>query len=49
VTVCGPAGCALTVLGDWCACPRRAIDLDAPVFAALAPLSQGLMEVTIEW
>jgi hypothetical protein len=38
-----------TKLGDWCACPRRAIDLDAPVFAALAPLSQGLMEVTISW
>jgi hypothetical protein len=49
VTVCGPVGCAATILGDWCACPGRAIDLDVPIFAALAPLSQGLVEVTIEW
>ena len=49
VTVCSAGRCAVTVLGDWCACPRRAIDLDAPVFAALAPLSQGLVEVTVSW
>jgi len=49
VSVCAGQRCVSTILGDWCACPRRAIDLNAPVFAALAPLSQGLTEVTISW
>ena len=49
VTVTANGFSVRTQLGDWCACPRRAIDLDAPVFAALAPLSQGLVEVTISW
>jgi hypothetical protein len=36
------------VLGDWCQCyGTRLIDLDAADFARLAPLSQGLVEVTI--
>jgi hypothetical protein len=49
VTVAADGFSVRTQLGDWCACSRRAIDLDAPVFAALAPLSQGLVEVTISW
>jgi hypothetical protein len=35
------------VLDDWCACPDRVIDLAAADFAELAPLSQGIVLVTI--
>ena len=40
--------CVSTILGDWMAADRL-IDLDDDVFARLAPLSQGLQEVTISW
>jgi hypothetical protein len=52
VTVCSGDRCVETVLGDWCACGPRpggptVIDLDTPVFAALAPLSRGVIRVVI--
>jgi hypothetical protein len=34
-------------LSDWCACPRRLIDLSDDAFARLAPLSRGLVLVRI--
>jgi hypothetical protein len=37
----------VTVLSDWCACPVRLIDLDAPLFARLAPLERGVLRVTV--
>jgi len=55
VRVCAGDRCALTVLGDWCACGPRPdgptlIDLDDNVFARLAPLGRGVLrEVTITW
>jgi hypothetical protein len=54
VRVTGPAGSALTKLGDFCRCfagtaDERAIDLDAPVFVRVCgPLSKGLCHVVIE-
>ena len=42
--------CVTTVLNDYCQCyGTRLIDLDAADFQRLAPLSQGLTEVTISW
>jgi rare lipoprotein A (peptidoglycan hydrolase) len=42
--------CVMTVLNDWCQCfDKRLIDLDARDFARLAPLSQGLVNVEVEW
>ena len=46
VTVCAER-CIRVTLTDWCACPSRLIDLSDEAFAALAPLSRGLLEVTI--
>ncbi len=42
-------GVTVTVqLTDWCACRgRRIIDLNAGDFARLAPLSKGVIEVTV--
>lgn len=48
VTVCRGETCVVTVLGDWCACPKRLIDLDDGVFARLAPLSLGLVRVEVQ-
>ena len=53
VTVCAGERCVETVLGDWCACGDRpggptVIDLHAPIFAALAPLSRGVIAVTVQ-
>lgn len=52
VTVCAGARCVDVVLGDWCACGDRpsgptVIDLHAPDFAALAPLSRGVVPVEV--
>ena len=47
VTVCRGDTCVDTVLGDWCACPKRLIDLDDGVFARLAALSLGLIRVEV--
>jgi rare lipoprotein A (RlpA)-like double-psi beta-barrel protein len=39
--------CVRVVLADWCACPHRLIDLSDDAFRTLAPLSQGLVRVTV--
>jgi hypothetical protein len=50
VTVTANGVSVRTQLGDWCQClGTRLIDLDDDAFARLAPLSQGLQEVTISW
>ena len=42
--------CVTIVLNDWCQClDKRLIDLDDDAFARLAPLSQGLVEVEVNW
>jgi len=47
VVVTGPAGSAVTVVGDFMRADRL-IDLDAPVFyATCGPLSLGLCHVTV--
>lgn len=47
VSVCLNGECVVTVLGDWCQCPGRLVDLDDGVFAGLAPLSRGLVRVEV--
>jgi hypothetical protein len=37
------------VLSDWCACRDRVIDLSPRAFARLAPLSRGVVTVTVRW
>jgi hypothetical protein len=37
------------VLSDWCACRDRVIDLSPGAFARLAPLSRGVVIVTVRW
>jgi len=49
VSVCAGPACITVVLGDWCACSRRVIDLDDNQFARLAPLSRGVVEVSVRW
>jgi hypothetical protein len=34
---------------DWCACPRRTLDLYSSAFERLAPLSRGLVRVEVSW
>ena len=49
VTVTGPAGSAVTVLGDWMA-RDRLIDLDRSIFPAVCgPLSLGLCRAEVTW
>lgn len=50
VTVCATT-CVRVTLSDWCLCKHgnRLIDLDSRSFARLAPLSQGIVKVTIKW
>ena len=52
VTVC-TSRCTTVVLSDWCACGSRhgkptLLDLSPDAFDDLAPLSRGIVEVTIE-
>jgi hypothetical protein len=48
VRVCAETRCVVVRLTDWCACPGgRLIDLDARSFARIAPLSRGLVRVTV--
>ena len=47
VTVCA-ASCVRVTLSDFMV-RDRLVDLDSRSFAALAPLSQGIVEVTISW
>lgn len=35
-------------LTDWCACPRRLVDLSDDAFRQLAPLSVGVIRVSID-
>jgi hypothetical protein len=47
VTVCAGV-CVRVRLTDWCACPGgRVVDLDSRSFARLAPLSQGIVSVSV--
>jgi hypothetical protein len=46
VTVCA-LECITVRLTDWCACPHHLIDLDSRAFRRLAPLSVGVVRVTI--
>lgn len=49
VTVCA-SSCVQVRLTDFCGCPGgRVIDLDDASFAQLAPLSRGLVRVTVTW
>jgi len=49
VTVCA-SRCVRVILSDWCQCyGARVIDLDARSFALLAPLSRGVVKVTVRW
>lgn len=34
---------------DWCACPKRVIDLYPAAFSRLGPLSRGLLNVKVSW
>lgn len=48
VQVCGGARCVVVTLSDWCQCyGSRVIDLSDDAFRRLAPLSQGLLRVTV--
>jgi len=49
IRVTGPSGAVVEArLTDWCACPgRRVIDLSDEDFSDLAPLSRGVIKVTI--
>ena len=47
VQVCANGRCLTTVIDDWCACPNRLIDLADEDFARLAPLSAGVLRVTV--
>jgi hypothetical protein len=49
VTVCAGRRCITVVLGDWCACSGRVVDLDDNQFSRLAPLSRGVVEVSVRW
>jgi len=46
VNVCASA-CVRIRLTDWCACPGPVVDLDSRAFAAIAPLSQGIVKVEV--
>lgn len=49
VTVC-MATCVRVRLTDWCLCrDRRVVDLDHRSFQQLAPLSRGVIAVTVRW
>ena len=47
VQVCADR-CVTVVLDDWCACRDRVIDLSDEDFARLAPLSAGVLRVTVK-
>ena len=54
VTVSANGRSVTVKLTDWCACGSRhghdtLIDLDDADFARLAPLSAGVVEVSVEW
>jgi rare lipoprotein A (peptidoglycan hydrolase) len=46
--VCTDSACVTVTVNDHCGCPDgRVIDLSADAFRRLAPLSQGLVRVTV--
>ena len=48
VRVCTPDRCVTVTLIDWCACKGdRVIDLYSDAFRELAPLSRGVLRVTV--
>jgi hypothetical protein len=47
VRICAGARCVTATVRDWCACRGRVADLYASVFRRLAPLSRGIVRVTI--
>ncbi len=50
VRVCGGGNCVSVKLIDWCGCPNgRVIDLYSDAFRRLAPLSSGVIRVTVSW
>lgn len=50
VSVCAGSACVVVKLSDWCQCyGTRVVDLDAASFAQLAPLSRGVLTVTVQW
>jgi Lytic transglycolase len=51
VRVCGNGHCVFVRLIDWCGCPStgRIIDLYSDAFKRLAPLSSGVLRVTVSW
>jgi len=52
VVTVGAVGSSHTIrvtLIDWCACPHRLLDLYSDAFSRLAPLSRGLLNVTVTW
>lgn len=50
VRVCSGAKCIKVRLVDWCGCPgKRIIDLSPDAFREFAPLSKGVIHVTVSW
>ena len=50
VTVCGSGACVPVTLVDWCACEgERVIDLYGDAFRRLAPLGEGIVDVSVRW
>lgn len=50
VMVCAGDDCVRVTLVDWCACPGdRVVDLYGDAFRRLAPLSEGILRVSVRW
>ncbi len=45
--VCHAGRCVMVTVDDWCACGDKLIDLSDEDFTELAPLSAGIVRVTI--
>lgn len=40
----------MSAVHDWCACPNgRLLDPYSDAFSRLAPLSRGIVKVTVSW
>jgi hypothetical protein len=50
VSVCSGDTCVRVTLIDWCACAGdRVIDLYGDAYRRLAPLSKGVLRVSVRW
>ena len=49
VKVCSSGRCVRVALVDFCACPRRVIDLYRSAFSRLASPSRGVLRVEVTW